>query len=179
MYWSVDMRIETERLCIRNFEKKDAEGLLELLAHPRVNCYVGEKIDTLEEAYTHISEANSKYDLAVCLEDTDAFIGTLFGVRDGKDTYSPCWNFLPECCGKGYATEAARAYFDYLFNEIGMRRLYAYTEEDNISSQNVCRKLGMRHEGTFKEFISFVNNPDGTPRYENTLQFAILKKEWN
>ena len=40
-------------------------------------------------------------------------------------------------------------------------------------------ELGMRKEGLFKEFISFVNNPDGTPRYENTLQYAILSKEWN
>ena len=37
----------------------------------------------------------------------------------------------------------------------------------------------MRQEGVFKEFISFINNPDGTPKYENTLQFAILKKEWD
>ena len=60
-----------------------------------------------------------------------------------------------------------------------MRRLYAFTESDNLASQNVCRKLGMRHEGTFKEFISFIKNPDNTPLYEDTLQFAILKKEWN
>lgn len=37
----------------------------------------------------------------------------------------------------------------------------------------------MRQEGLFKEFISFINNPDGTPLYENTMQFAIFKKEWN
>ena len=43
----------------------------------------------------------------------------------------------------------------------------------------LCEKLGMRREGLFLEFISFVNNPDGTPRYENTYQYAILKKEWN
>lgn len=30
---------------------------------------------------------------------------------------------------------------------------------------------------SFQEFVSFVNNPDGTPRYENTMQYAILKKE--
>ena len=34
----------------------------------------------------------------------------------------------------------------------------------------------MRREGLFLEFISFVNNPDGTPRYENTVQYAILKR---
>ena len=37
----------------------------------------------------------------------------------------------------------------------------------------------MRREGLFLEFISFVNNPDGSPRYENTVQYAILKKEWD
>jgi hypothetical protein len=36
----------------------------------------------------------------------------------------------------------------------------------------------MRKEGEFKEFISFVKSSDGTPHYENTFQFAILKKEW-
>ena len=51
-------------------------------------------------------------------------------------------------------------------------------EDDNLPSQRLCRKLGMRQEGLFREFISFVNNPDGTPLYENTLQFALLKKEW-
>lgn len=36
----------------------------------------------------------------------------------------------------------------------------------------------MRKEGLFLEFISFVNNAYGTPKYENTFQYAILKKEW-
>lgn len=170
--------MESERICIRSMEKKDAEGLFKLLSHPRVNCYVGEKNDSLAEAYKRIDRSNPEFDLTVCLKETDVFIGMLFGRQDGDDMYSPCWNLLPEYCGQGYATEAVKAYFNYLFLEKNMRRLYAYTEEDNIASQNVCRKLGMRHEGTFKEFISFVNNPDGTPKYETTLQFAILKREW-
>lgn len=49
----------------------------------------------------------------------------------------------------------------------------------NLSSQRLCEKLGMRREGLFVEFVSFVSNPDGTPRYENTMQYAILKKEWD
>ena len=80
--------------------------------------------------------------------------------------------------GKGYAYEAAHAFFDYLFKERGARRLYAYTEDTNFRSQHLCERLGMRKEGLFKEFVSFINKPDGTPLYENTLQYAILKKEW-
>ena len=53
-----------------------------------------------------------------------------------------------------------------------------YTDDYNIPSQQLCEKLGMRKEGFFKEIFSFVKNPDGTPHYENTYQYAILKKEW-
>lgn len=81
--------------------------------------------------------------------------------------------------GKGYAYEAAHAFFDYLFHRKGARRIYAFTEDYNLSSQNLCKKLGMRREGLFKEFVTFVTNPDGTPRYESTVQYAILKKEWD
>ena len=51
-----------------------------------------------------------------------------------------------------------------------MRRLYAYVEDDNYRSQKLCEKLGMRKEGYFLEFISFT-------KYENTFQYALLKKE--
>ena len=29
------------------------------------------------------------------------------------------------------------------------------------------------------EFVSIVNDADGNPIYENTMQWAILKKEWD
>ena len=80
--------------------------------------------------------------------------------------------------GKGYAYEAAHAFFDYLFHDKGARRIYAYTEDYNLPSQHLCERLGMRREGLYMEFISFVNNPDGSPRNENTVQYSILKKEW-
>lgn len=78
--------------------------------------------------------------------------------------------------GKGYASEGAKAFFEYLFMELGARRLYAYVEDDNFRSQKLCEKLGMRKEGYFLEFISFTKNEDGTPKYENTFQYALLKK---
>lgn len=96
----------------------------------------------------------------------------------GHDTFSPSWMLNLEYTGKGYAYEAACAFFDYQFAEKEARRIYAYTEDYNVASQRLCERLGMRREGLFLEFVSFVCNPDGTPRYENTYQYAILKKEW-
>lgn len=177
------MKIETERLILRSFIPEDADGLFRLWSNPRVHCYCPEAMTDIKQAEEEArkkSEVNDPTDLAVCLKD-GTFIGELFGGSewgDNWDTFSPCWNFLEEYGGKGYAFEAAKAWFNCLFGEKNVRRIYAYTEDDNISSQNLCKRLGMRHEGTFKEFISFVNNPDGTPLYENTMQFAVLKSEW-
>ena len=44
------MIIETEHLIIRDFQKKDAAGLLEYLSHPRVNCFVGDRLCSVESA---------------------------------------------------------------------------------------------------------------------------------
>lgn len=54
--------------------------------------------------------------------------------------------------------------------------LLTYTEDYNTASQKLCEKLGMRREGLFLEFISFVSDAGGNPIYENTMQYAILKK---
>ena len=104
-------------------------------------------------------------------------IGDLFAIKEDPDTYCVGWNFNLKYGKTGYASEAAKALFSYLFHS-DARRIYAYAEDDNLPSQKLCERLGMRREGLFIEFISFINNQDGTPHYENTYQYAILKREW-
>lgn len=47
------------------------------------------------------------------------------------------------------------------------------------SKETDLEKLGFRREGLYKEFVSFVNDEQGNPVYENTYEFAVLKKEWS
>lgn len=178
--------IETERLLLRPFTEDDAADVLEYLAEPAVNCFACMKLDSLETARAEMKKrAADEYYFAIVLKETGKVIGEIFAHPEGTepedetlDTFSPCWMLNLSYTGKGYAYEAAHAYFDYLFNKAGARRIYAYTEDYNLHSQHLCERLGMRREGLFLEFVSFVNNPDGTPHYENTMQYAILKKEW-
>lgn len=148
------------------------------------------KLSSLAEAKEEMKKrlGETEYYFAITLKETGKVIGEIDAYPEPgephadenavRDTFSPCWMLHGDYQGKGYALEAARAFFDYLFYQKGARRIYAYTEEDNLSSQRLCEKLGMRREGVFLEFVSFVTNPDGTPKYENTVQYAILKKEW-
>jgi len=172
------MHLKTERLNIRDYGKKDAAGLYEILAHPPVHCFLSEKLNSLEEAEKEAERRGKEGEhFAVCLSDTDFIIGDLFAVKEEPDTYSVGWNFNLKYGKNGYASEAAKAFVDCLFHA-DARRIYAYAEDDNIPSQKLCERLGMRREGLFIEFISFMNNQDGSPRYENTFQYAILKREW-
>lgn len=172
-------QIFTDRLTLRNFTANDAPGMLGYLSSPRVNCFISEKITTDEEA---LAEAEKKRNddsyIAVSLKNSGELIGELFCHYSEPDTYFIGWNFNIKYEGKGYASESAKAMLQYLFRKKGARRLYAYVEDDNYRSQRVCEKLGMRKEGCFLEFISFTKQDNGIPKYENTFQYALLKKEW-
>ena len=185
--------IETERLILRPFLESDAADVFDYLKNPAVNCFASMKLNSLEEAKAEMKNrvGETEYYFAIVLKDTGKVIGEIDAYPESDDphrssteaslpceTFSPCWMLNETYHGKGYAFEAAYAFFDYLFREKSARRIYAYTEDYNIPSQHLCEKLGMRREGLFKEFISFVKNSDGTPHYENTIQYAILKKEW-
>ncbi len=180
-------KIETERLTLRPFEKRDAMDVFDYTNSQTVHCFLDMRYDNIEEAEKQIETIrfNGEYSFVIMLKESGKVIGEIFAEpeamahdEDNPRTFSPLWMLHPDYQGKGYGYEAIRAYLDYLFNEKDARRVYTCVEDDNIPSQKLCKKLGMRHEGTFKEYISFVNNPNGTPLYENTMQFAILKKEW-
>ena len=181
--------IETERLILRSFLESDAEDVLEYLKEPAVNCFACMKLNSLEEAKETVQKRSveTEYCFAIVLKESGKVIGEIDAYPETPapeeenavlDTYSPCWMLNEKYQGKGYAYEAAHAFFDYLFQKKGARRIYAYTEDYNIASQKLCEKLGMRREGMFLEFVSFVKDEDGNPIYENTMQYAILKKEW-
>lgn len=174
--------IETERLILRPFREGDAADLFAYLRTPTAPCFFSLKLTDLAQAEIEVRKRGSDEScLAICLKETGQVIGDLFG-GGGDDheneTASVCWNLNPQFGGHGYAFEAASALFDHLFRVKGFRRIYAYVEDHNTPSQRLCEKMGMRREGVFIEFVSFTNDDTGMPIYENTIQFAILRREW-
>ena len=182
--------IETERLILRPFTERDAADAYEYLKEPTVHCFACMKTETMEDARKAVLERakDGEYYFAIVLKENGKVIGEIDAMPETPapdeknavlDTFSPSWMLHPDYQGRGYAFEAAKAFFDYLFYQKGARRIYAFTEDYNLSSQKLCEKLGMRQEGLFREFVTFVNDENGNPIYENTMQWAILKKEWD
>ncbi len=121
-------------------------------------------------------------DYAVVLKDGGGFVGSVgivptlvpWGALKGNaedSLLSPeiglFWGILPEYRRRGYATEAAGALLDYLFNEMQARQAVATTERDNIASQRIMEKLGMRlfenptAEPAWCQVVGFSANPQG------------------
>lgn len=54
------------------------------------------------------------------------------------------WVIDPRHQRQGYATEAAQAMIAYAFKQMGLKRIIATTEYENVASQGVMRKIGLR-----------------------------------
>ncbi|MGW3945520.1 GNAT family N-acetyltransferase [Micrococcus endophyticus] len=61
------------------------------------------------------------------------------------------WTIDPAHAGRGYATELAGALLEIAFTGLGVRHVEAEAFADNTPSLRVMEKVGLRHEGTFRE----------------------------
>ena len=56
------------------------------------------------------------------------------------------WRFARRAWGRGYATEAASAALEDAFRRAGLSEVLSYTAADNLRSQAVMARLGLRRD---------------------------------
>ena len=147
--------IETNRLLLRIFTEDDAALIYELNLDPEVIRYTHDPIKDL----AHASEILEKviipqYALynhgrwAVHVKATFEFLGWCgLKYRAELNEIDLGYRFKKEGWGKGYATEAAYASIQYGFEKIGLQRIVARAEIENIGSWKVLEKCGMTYIG--------------------------------
>ena len=114
------------------------------------------------------------YDLAIVLTACDEVIGRVgLGITDLEIGEAMLWYTLhPDHWGHGFTTEAARAMVDAGFRELGLHRIWADSDPDNVASWRVLEKIGMRREGHLIE-NTFIKG-----EWVDSLIYAILAREW-
>jgi RimJ/RimL family protein N-acetyltransferase len=146
---------ETDRLALSHLSADDASFIFELLNTPGWLQFIGDRgIKTLHDAEQYIlngpvkSYENNGFGLmAVRLKDSLEAIGICGLIkRAGLDDIDIGFAFLPAYNGKGYAAEAAHATLEYGFTTLGLNRIVAITNEDNIHSIRLLKKIGMQYE---------------------------------
>ena len=174
------MEIHTERLIIREFTPKDLEAVHEYASDPEVVRYMPFGPNTVEDSQNFLDraigrqkeEGRNDFEMAVELREGGRLIG---GCRLNKTSTIAAhigYIFNKEYWGRGYATEVAKALVRHGFTKLGVHRIYATCEPDNIASKRVLEKAGMVLEGRLREDMICHGE------YRDSLILGILEQEW-
>lgn len=173
------MKLETERLLLRELNETDTEGMFELDSNPEVHTYLGshQTIHKIEEASKIIEQVRLQYKengigrWAVIEKESGEFVGwSGLKLEKGLPNYSPYYDlgyrFIPKFWGKGYATETAKFALQHGFLQLNLPLINATAQEPNIASNKVLRKVGFQFIETFQ--------------FENitTNWYGLSKDEW-
>jgi len=146
--------IRTPRLRLRAWQRDDAPGLLAAIdasldaLRTWTPWVIPEPYDvaTLEVRIEHFERNfENRVAFAYAVLDDDGVVighGGLFG-RVAPDTLEAGYFIRSDRTGRGYATEAARAFVDAAFAHCGAARVEMHCDEENHASIAVPLKLGM------------------------------------
>jgi RimJ/RimL family protein N-acetyltransferase len=146
-----ELEIATERLVLRPVAEADIDAIVAGIGDFEVSKMLarvpwpygrGDALSFLAAT----REAGSR-NLALTIADQGGLVGGLglTGLRSEREfgywLARPAW-------GKGYATEAGRAFLAYLFDEAGLDIVRSGVFHDNPASLRVQQKLGFERIGT-------------------------------
>lgn len=143
--------LETERLQIVEFTKKDADFILELVNEPAWIEFIGDKnINNLHEAAHFIEhKLQPSYKehgfglFLVKLKEQYSSIGMCGLVnRPGLENIDLGFSFLATHRKKSYAFESSKVMIKYAKNTLKIPKLVVITNPNNVISGKLLEKLG-------------------------------------
>jgi len=156
--------IETERLMLKASTMKEQKKLWEILMIPEVNKYYltinkkykenlknWEKQEKIYQEKVNKALEKDRFEWSIFLKETGECIGQINAHTSKKENYdmendeikSLGWFINPKHQGNGYATEAAIAMIDYLFNEVEIKEIRTSAAICNPPSWKLMEKLGL------------------------------------
>ena len=174
------MRITTDRLILRRPQSDDVGDLLYLLSDPSFAAAVPEipRNESRLRAYVEDERALAEPELHKCFNlfserrEDHRLVGLSTLVLRKHDQGEIGYALHREFRGHGYASEAARAFVDHVFAELGLHRIYAETRAHNTASWKVMERLGMHREACFRKMVL----EDGD--WRDLVIYAVLAEEW-
>lgn len=181
------MRLETERLVLREWKESDIEDLIEGLNDIEVSKWLAfvPYPYTKNEAKKWIefctenekkSTGRNAYDFAIELKSESKVIGgvSLDKINKIQGTAGGGIWLNSKYHGKGYGTEAFSRRLKFAFNELNLRRIDNGYFEGNEASLRMQEKFGYKIEG--KKRKAFICMADGEIKDEYLT--GLLKEEW-
>jgi ribosomal-protein-alanine N-acetyltransferase len=165
----MNMEYQTERLILRPWKQEDREPYAVLNGNPEVMRYLlrtltREESDKMVDVIEQKMAANGWGLWAVEEKSSGAFIGFVgLNIPAYELPFSPVieigWRLDKPFWGKGYAPEAAAKALEIGFNQYGIEEIVAFAALENVASQRVMEKIGMRRCEEFDHPAVAENSP--------------------
>jgi ribosomal-protein-alanine N-acetyltransferase len=172
-------RIETQRLILRGLSEDDIPFLFEHFGEDEINAYVSDdNVTSLEEAkelfQKYIAPRPHLFRLGLVLKETGNLIGTLglYGIDRVNRRAVVGADLMKEYWGKGLMSEAFRRLICYAFTEMGLNRIEASADPQNLRSIRLMERCGFKKEGVLRQRFYYKG------AYHDDAIYSILKKEW-
>lgn len=160
---SKPIKLETERLVIRDHVASDFEGLSSLITSEREMYFLMDIFaPDLEAVKTNLNTAmaeidsplRDKYFFAIIEKASGEYIGEIgFTVLQRRHADSNVSSLVElgyfiksDFWGKGFVTEAGEAVIEYIFLSVGIHKITTGCAKDNKASERVMEKLGFVKE---------------------------------
>ncbi len=150
---------ETERLILQPTTSADAEFIFELVNTPKWLANIGDRnVKSVEDAKTYIKKRMTPqleklgYGNYTLIRKVDnRKIGTcgLYN-REGLEGIDIGFALLPDFENLGYGYESAAKLLEAGINEFQIKRISAITTKENIASQKLIEKLGLKYVNIIK-----------------------------
>ena len=150
--------LETKRLVLRHQVIEDLDDLWALYCNPNITKYIPDaprsRAEAQEELEWHMHGHPNHPELglwATIHKESGKFIGRsglLPWTIDGQYDVEVAYTIAEEYWGQGLGSEAAQAILNYGFEELNLTRLICLIDPENIPSQRVAEKMGMKWEKT-------------------------------
>ncbi|SFK33286.1 ribosomal-protein-alanine N-acetyltransferase [Halobacillus dabanensis] len=173
---------ETERLVLRKLTLSDLDDVYAFCSNPKVaHPMTWEVNDSKEMTNEFLQSVIAGYakgesaEWAIQWKETGKVIGIVsFLDWSNKHKCLEIGYFLSEdYWGRGIAPEALKNLITYGFHELDCNRIEGRCDTDNIGSQKVMKKLGMRYEGTLRK------NEWIKGEFRDTQMYSILASEFS
>jgi len=152
--------LETERLILRPRTMADKDDIFEYASDPEVTRYViwpthrsvEDTIAFLESAPKNFAKRES-IGFAIELKETGKMIGDCGFLRIEPKHHRTEIGYVlnRNFWSKGYMTEAVHELIRFAFKEMGMHRVAATCDFDNVRSAAVMERCGMTLEGVHRD----------------------------
>jgi [ribosomal protein S5]-alanine N-acetyltransferase len=153
--------IESERLIFKEMTENDFDTIAKIMRDEGVQK-IWEHYFSDDDVREWIEKHKSNYRnygighlLAIdkLLQDVVGQIGIIKENINGEIVWGIGYILMSEHCGKGYATEGAKAMIDYAFNTLNASKIVCVIRPMNKSSISVAKRLGMIETSSFvKEY---------------------------